>query len=95
MVYVYGKLDLCEDWFERSVLTQLLEWSQTDFLITLIMRGLVCDTSLLSEIISDKYCQAERLNIVQVKLRDGPRNMGRKNEQSVRKIKKGKIRSQI
>ena len=68
MVCVYGKPDLCEDWFEGSVLTRSLEWSQTDFLTTLIMRGLVRDTSLPNDLLSDKYCQAERLNIVQVKL---------------------------
>ena len=32
----------------------------------LAMRGLACITYLPSDLFSDKYCQAERLNIVQV-----------------------------
>ena len=64
MVHVYDKPDLCEDWFKGSVLMRSLEWSQTDFLTTLIMHGLVRDTSLLNDLLSDKYCQLERLNIV-------------------------------
>ena len=46
---VYSKPDLCVDWFEGSVLTQ-----------PLAMRGLARITCLLSDLLSDKYCQAEQ-----------------------------------